>query len=283
MNKIKRAVIMPYLMLCIIAILHSLVMVLLSKQHSLAWFGVIVALVPMVGFMAYLGASGTGRTSRYMPLQLTASLLGSALVYYDFSLLPGFYAFGLGLIGVNTYIFWYSNLGRPQAPGLQVGAVLPDFNLEDTEGQVITSARFRGSPTLLMFYRGNWCPLCVAQVREIAEQYRELQSRGVKVILVSPQPADNTRELAQRFDAPMTFAVDRDCAAAKQLNIFHDNAVPSNAGLDGYDSDSVYPTVVVTDDDNRVIWSDVTDNYRVRPEPALFLQVLDQYSAAATT
>lgn len=186
------------------------------------------------------------------------------------------------MIGVNTYIFWYSDLGRPQAPGLQVGAVLPDFNLEDTEGQVITSASFRGSPTLLMFYRGNWCPLCVAQVREIAEQYRELQSRGVKVILVSPQPADNTRELAQRFDAPMTFAVDRDCAAAKQLNIFHDNAVPSNAGLDGYDSDSVYPTVVVTDDDNRVIWSDLTDNYRVRPEPALFLQILDQYSAATT-
>ncbi len=281
MNKIKRVIIMPYLLLCIIAILHSLAMLIFSDQKSLAWFGVIVALVPMVGFMGYLGASGVGRTSRYMPVQLISALLGSALVLYDFSLLPGLYAFGLGLIGVNTYVFWYSNLGRPEAPGLQAGVVLPDFTLEDCDGQTISSASFMGSPTLLMFYRGNWCPLCVAQVREVAEQYRELQSRGVKVVLVSPQPADNTRELAERFDAPMTFAVDRDFTAAKQLNIFHDNAVPSNAGLDAYDSDSVYPTVVISDNDNRVIWSDLTDNYRVRPEPDLFLKMIDQHLAVA--
>ena len=274
---------MPYLLLCILAILHSLVMLVFSKENSLAWFGVLIALIPMVGFMAYLSVSGVGRTSRYMPIQLTAALLGSALVIYDFSLLPGLYALGLGLLGVNGYIFWYSNLNRPEATSLQLGAVLPDFTLENCEGKAVTSASFKGSPTLLMFYRGNWCPLCVAQVKEIAEQYRELQSRGVKVFLVSPQPADNTRELAERFDAPMTFAVDRNYVVAKQLNIFHDNALPSNAGLDDYGSDSVYPTVVITDEDNRVIWSDLTDNYRVRPEPDIFLKILDQHLATAAT
>ncbi|MBW2550119.1 MAG: hypothetical protein JRE73_04995 [Deltaproteobacteria bacterium] len=43
----------------------------------------------------------------------------------------------------------------------------------------------------------------------------------------------------------------------------------------GYDSDSVLPTVVITDPSRRIIFVDLTDNYRVRPEPSTFLAALD--------
>ena len=43
----------------------------------------------------------------------------------------------------------------------------------------------------------------------------------------------------------------------------------------GYEADTVLPTAVVTDASGRILLSDQTDNYRVRPEPETFLAILD--------
>jgi hypothetical protein len=39
-------------------------------------------------------------------------------------------------------------------------------------------------------------------------------------------------------------------------------------------SDTVLPTVIIADADGRILYSDQTDNYRVRPDPEIFLRVL---------
>ena len=36
------------------------------------------------------------------------------------------------------------------------------------------------------------------------------------------------------------------------------------------------PTVVITDANGKIIFRDLTDNYRVRPEPETFLKILDK-------
>jgi hypothetical protein len=43
----------------------------------------------------------------------------------------------------------------------------------------------------------------------------------------------------------------------------------------GYEADSVLPTVLITDPYGTIIFADLTDNYRVRPEPSTFLAALD--------
>lgn len=45
----------------------------------------------------------------------------------------------------------------------------------------------------------------------------------------------------------------------------------------GYDSDTVLPTVIITDKDGRIVWTHETDNYRVRPEPDTYLEVLRRH------
>jgi hypothetical protein len=34
------------------------------------------------------------------------------------------------------------------------------------------------------------------------------------------------------------------------------------------------PTVIITDPDGTILFADETDNYRVRPEPGLFLEIV---------
>jgi len=79
--------------------------------------------------------------------------------------------------------------------------------------------------------------------------------------------------LAEKFDAPFEFLVDADGAAARELGLTHVGGVPK--GVPGYGADTVYPTVIIVDAARRILFSDQTDNYRVRPEPQTFLDVLE--------
>lgn len=115
----------------------------------------------------------------------------------------------------------------------------------------------------------------MAQVEEIAAQYRELEERGVEVFLISRQPAAHTRALATRFDAPIRFCVDEDGGLSRLLGIEHIGGVPFLMEPLGYEADSVMPTVVIIDPSRRIIFADLTDNYRVRPHPSTFLAAVD--------
>lgn len=180
-------------------------------------------------------------------------------------------------LGWILYIKWYSVFGsRASHKIIKLGYKLPEFELQDGERNKISTSKFKGNPSIFLFYRGNWCPLCMAQIKEIASLYNELEKRKVNMIFISPQPHKYTKSLAKKFDLNFNFLVDHENKVAKQLNIFAKNGIPMGFQTLGYDSDTVLPTVVITDNEGKIIFADLTDNYRVRPEPKTFLNILDK-------
>ncbi len=174
------------------------------------------------------------------------------------------------------YIKWYSKFeDRKSNIHIVVGKSLPEFILEDIEKNKVHISKFIGNPSILLFYRGNWCPLCMAQIKEIAAQYKELEKRNVNIIFISPQPHSHTKSLSKKFDLNFNFLVDNGNKVAKQLDLFSKNGLPMGFQTLGYDSDTVLPTVIITDASGKIIFADLTDNYRVRPEPETFLKILD--------
>jgi peroxiredoxin len=287
MNQLKAVFVVIYMMTNAVLMGWSLWM-LGRTGFSLAWIGALVATGAVTTFFGLLLAVDMPRTRpALMPLLLT-TLAGTALVLADAAWqpqgdwrLPLAAAAGAGLLGTAAYVFWYSKLGRGINAQIAVGRQLPRFDAEDGRGDGIDSSAFLGRPTLIMFYRGNWCPLCMAQVKEIAAQYRELARRGVDVVLVSPQPHTHTTALAARHGVPFRFLVDHGGRAAKKLGLLHTAGLPMGLQALGYASDTVYPTVIITDKSGTIIYCDQTDNYRVRPEPETFLRVLDAQLADA--
>ena len=273
MGALKRYFPIPYLILASVAIGHIITHLVRAPEAGLAWVGALVAVAPLAVFMSSLVLFQRARTSRNQYPLLALALVGTVVSFVGFESPASWYALFLGLIATFAYVFWYSILDRPVQSVLSVGATLPELELFDDEGHPVTATA--GKHGLYMFIRGNWCPLCMAQVKEIAAQYRELEARGVEVFLISRQPAANTRALAKRFDAPIRFCVDEDGRLARQLGIEHLGGVPFLMEPLGYDADSVLPTVLITDPSRRIIFSDLTDIYRVRPELSAFLAALD--------
>ena len=63
--------------------------------------------------------------------------------------------------------------------------------LLDVDRKPVTSAQLTDKPAILIFYRGNWCPFCMAQLKELFARYRGISAMGVRVAMISPQPHEN--------------------------------------------------------------------------------------------
>jgi peroxiredoxin len=284
MNFLKSIFIVPYLLMGAGLAVHAV----WSFGHggsAAGSIGVLLATAPSVTAIGWWMLFRThSRTSARLPLLNVLGLAGVCLA--SVSWMAGEVGAGIvgqaiaGWLGFIAYSHWYSLLERRPSESLRVGRQLPTFAVKDVSGALVSSIQMRGRPTVFLFYRGNWCPLCMAQVTELAGRYRDLESLGVQVALVSPQPHANTVKLAKRMGVQFGFYTDEGNRAARMLGIDSRDGLPMGMQMMGYDSETVLPTVIITDRDGRVVWVHETDNYRVRPEPDLFLQVLAQHGVS---
>ena len=232
-----------------------------------AWLSAAATHAMPAAFFARGFLRPVARTSPNVPALQAATAVGAALTVRHARRHPAAAVLAAAeVLGWIAYTRWYSRFGRAPSEALAVGMTLPaDLPFHEHGRGPILSEQLRGRPTLLIFYRGNWCPLCMAQVAEIAERWREVEAIGAQVALVSPQDEEHTRALAARHGVGFRYLRDEGLEAARRLAIVNENGTP--AGLLGYDSDTVLPTIVVTDAAGRITYVDQTDNYRVRPTP----------------
>lgn len=276
--RLKSLFVLPALGVVTILLASSLFQAFVSDHEQTAWLGAAIAALPFPILIGWLMLSPVQRTSENLPLLLLIAATGVMVSVWEQFVertagwAPTLVALASAVIFL-VYVFWYSRYGRIASAELSVGAKLPDFELTDSDGERFRSEELLGSPAVLMFYRGNWCPLCMAQIKEFADRYQDLDAMGIKVVLVSPQPDEQTRRLAERYEVPFRFLVDKDNELASSLGIAITNGVPIGTP-GGYSPDTVLPTLVVTNASGTIVFSDQTDNYRVRPEPDVFLAIL---------
>ena len=261
------------------AFFYALLQLVLRMEPFFSWLGLALSAGSPLVFFAWLYLAGSARTSRHPVAVSVFCGLGVAMTmaanwrYGTASGMVHLWA-GLCLLAWFAYLQWYSRFSRRSSKSLVLGSLLPEFMLETLQGDAVSSATFRGKHHVLVFYRGNWCPLCSAQISELAAHYRDLQALDTEVILVSSQPQRHSLKLAQKHEAPMQFLYDPGNSAAKKLGIVHRFGTPMGLQALGYGNDTAMPTVIITDPDGTILFADETDNYRVRPEPGLFLEIV---------
>ena len=271
---------LPMLLMMIIGIgIYKLI----STPFDPSWLAAIMAAMPLLMFlMKTMIFKSSPRTHKILPVHSSSVVMGLVLALvlfvfgdkYDYS--QNHMALMLTELGFMLhvlYIFWYSSLQRAENTSLKVGKKIPEFIAYKNNIEVPSSS-FRGFSTVIIFYRGNWCPFCMAQIKELAQKYRDLVNSGIKIVLISPQPEKITETLAKRFNVPFIFLSDPNNEAATKLGINHNNGVPTGMGMMGYDANTVYPTVVVLNKKGKIIYLDETPSFRNRPEPKTYLDIL---------
>lgn len=285
MNLLKSIFISNYMMLAM-AIAGYAGWMLYQGADPFAWGGVLLTAGPLMMVIGWLMMfKNVARTSAHFPLLNLLGAVGvgfAAIAWYR----QGTSAIAPALalvswLGFLLYAYWFSTYGgRQPSARLKVGSALSGFSVRNASGSVVTSAQLTDKPAILVFFRGNWCPLCMAQVKELVSRYKDISALGVRVALISPQPHRNTVALAEKFGVQFDFLTDEGNAAARALGIEQAHGLPMGMQMMGYDSETVLPTVIITDKNGKVIWTHETDNYRIRPEPDVYLEVLRRHRIA---
>jgi peroxiredoxin len=161
--------------------------------------------------------------------------------------------------------------GIPEA--LRPGRPLPDFAVADERGNPIRSVEVVGSPTVMLFVRGNWCPFCTSQVRALTGHYKDIVDLGAKLVFVTPKPLETTRRVAEFFDVEFDFWLDDGLAAAAQLGLVMTAGVPGDHQKE-YGEDTLWPMALVIDAAGIIRYAKSSRFVIDRPDPKVLLDAL---------
>ncbi len=171
---------------------------------------------------------------------------------------------------------------------IAIGERLPNAELIDVHGESTTLATaILGRRTVLVFYRGVWCPFCnIALNAYQAELLPALTERGIALVAVSPQKPDGSLTMQEKNHLTFTVVTDPRNTLATAAGILtaptdEARAVQLEHGLDltevnADDTTTLpMPTTAILDPDGTVRWIDVHPDYTTRSEPADILAALN--------
>lgn len=181
----------------------------------------------------------------------------------------------VALIAIAAYLYYRKRSGRPVPEAIKRGRPLPEFSVTDEQGNPVRSTDLQGTPAVLIFVRGNWCPFCNRQVKNLTAHYKQIVDLGAKLIFVTPKPLETTRRVAEFFQVEFDFWLDESLSATRQLGLLLEAAVPAGYRKE-YGEDTMWPTSLVIDAAGIIRYVKLSKHIIDRPNPKILLRELQQ-------
>lgn len=161
---------------------------------------------------------------------------------------------------------------------LKVGDIAPDFTLLDTNGLPVSLYDvLKDHLVILSFFRGNWCPFCIAELRHYQEAINNDKIKSSTVIAVSPQTVNYNSQVSKQNDLQFKILCDQGNKIAEKYGLVF--VLPENvrdlyksvgADLEIFNNDNTYklpiPATYVIDQNKKIIFASVDANYMERAD-----------------
>ena len=167
---------------------------------------------------------------------------------------------------------------------IAVGERIPPISLRSINNALIDlNSAIAAKPTVLIFYRGGWCPYCNLQLSQLQKIEPELIKLGFQIIAVSPDRPEKLKASIDKHQLSYRLLSDNEMTAAQALSIaFHlDNATVAkykNEYKIDVEADSGHthhllpvPAVFIVGKDGLINFSYVNPDYKVRLEGGVLL------------
>jgi peroxiredoxin len=162
---------------------------------------------------------------------------------------------------------------------LPVGALAPEFALNDSRGRLVRSADMLAlGPLVVKFFRGRWCPYCVTELETWRELYGQLRERGALMVAIGPQTERQNDFMVSQHGLPFAVLSDPGCALAEKFGVaytvpesmreYYQSILINIPFVNGDESWRMpLPATYVISPDGRVVFAEAHADFRVRAEP----------------
>lgn len=151
---------------------------------------------------------------------------------------------------------------RPQdISPLLAGEQIPILKLSKASGESFDLNRaVAQTPTILVFYRGGWCPYCNKQLSGLQQIEPELTKLGYQILAVSTDSPENLTKTLTKDKLSYTLLSDADLNAAKRFGIAfkgpksYDGFLPAASGGKNVDKLLPVPSVFILDKKGKILF-----------------------------
>lgn len=91
---------------------------------------------------------------------------------------------------------------------LKIGDRMPDFQVADQDGNIVSSTDLKGKKTIIYFYPKDNTSGCTAEACNLRDNYASLMAEGYNVIGVSKDSSASHRRFADKHELPFTLLAD---------------------------------------------------------------------------
>ena len=164
---------------------------------------------------------------------------------------------------------------------LLVGESIPNTTLVDVSGKEVSlKSIVKSKPTVLVFYRGGWCPYCNTQLAALAETEQSILDLGYQIIAVSPDQHQNLTPTLESNEVGYTLYSDPEAELIQATGIGFKTptvAKPFIKSRTKMKATEVLPvpTVMVLNTKGEILFEYINPNYKVRLSEKLLLATLE--------
>ena len=170
--------------------------------------------------------------------------------------------------------------------GLSIGEIVDEFNGIDQNGNEIRlSELLKKGKVVVVFYRGQWCPICMPHLRKLQKSLEEIEKKGASLLVITPEKQENIKKTLLKTSITVPVLYDKNYKIMKQFDLafipgkglrFLYNALLGANLKNAHSDDSEtlpIPATFIIDSDGKVIWRHFNRDYKQRSKVQ---EILDQ-------
>ena len=168
---------------------------------------------------------------------------------------------------------------------LLIGQFAPNSKLQTVNGDPVSlKALTMQKPTVLIFYRGGWCPYCNRQLAGLKDIEGQLDALGYQILAISPETPDQlqAQKLQTKFAVQLLADPELEAISGFGIGFYvpHEKRTTYKSKWDiNLTSDKVSgkavlpaPAVFILDTNAKVLFSYVNPDFKTRISPELLYQ-----------
>jgi peroxiredoxin len=159
-----------------------------------------------------------------------------------------------------------------------IGEKIPDAVLKNNKGDSINLLqKISEQPTVMVFYRGGWCPFCNVQLSSLAKSQKAILKLGYQIVAISPDNYKNLKSIEDSNQIKYTLLSDPLAEFIQKIGIGFKTNDKTQEYLKSKEQIATVlpvPTVLVLDKQGTVLFEYINPNYKERLSSEMLLAVL---------
>lgn len=129
---------------------------------------------------------------------------------------------------------------------LNIGDAVPDFSLNDENGNLVTNKRLLGQKYILFFYPKDDSPGCTKEACSLRDNYKTFEKAGFQIYGVSPDTEKKHKKFIEKYEFQYSLLAD------PEKTMINDFGLWGPKKFMGREIVGVYRTTVVIDEDGII-------------------------------